>query len=111
ELGLPPEFKGVKRVKRGDYNKYKKQEQPMIDAINNLGTKLEKVIEHEHEHSMSLVPLTYVPPTYVKPTSTSEPTFTSTSEHTSRKLITQYDVTNIGPIISKYLVESKGKDK
>ncbi|KAJ9574563.1 hypothetical protein L9F63_008274, partial [Diploptera punctata] len=44
-------------------------------------------------------------------TSTSEPTFTSTSEPTSPKAITQYDVTNIGPIISKYLVESKGKDK
>ena len=37
---LIEEFKGVKRAKIGTYNKYKKQEQPMIDAINNLGTKL-----------------------------------------------------------------------
>ncbi|KAJ9582797.1 hypothetical protein L9F63_022856, partial [Diploptera punctata] len=69
---LIEEFKGVKRANVDTYNKYKKQEQSMIDAINNLGTKLEKVVEHEHEHSTSLVPLT------------------STSTSTSSKAITQH---------------------
>jgi hypothetical protein len=40
---LTEEFKGVKRANMGLYGKYKKQEQPMIDAIHDVGNKIEKL--------------------------------------------------------------------
>ena len=42
---LVKRFKGAKRTEHHDYESNKTQEQPVIDAIENLGTKLEKLVE------------------------------------------------------------------
>ena len=92
------EFKGVKKSKQGLYNKYKKEEQPVIDAINNLGDKLEKVIEHEHE--MALVPIAQ---TTTISTQTPIPTTAPISTQTPVKMITNYRTSSLGPVVTKYL--------
>jgi hypothetical protein len=67
-------------------NKYKKQEQPMIGAIHDVGNKTEK-LANENKNAITLVPIR------------SMPTSMSAS---ALKPITQYTTTSLGPTMTKY---------
>jgi hypothetical protein len=70
----------------GLYNKYKKQEQPMIDPIHDVRNKIEKLANENRNVITTLVPMTSMP--------------TSAS---ALKPITQYATTSLGPTMTKYL--------